>query len=131
MKPATYDEVMKMDSLACRDWLSQLDEYTQDGDCYYHESKEPHTYFPGSRYGDHPIPDTLDAAAACLPEGWFWSKRASANRGGMTSWFAWHTNDDADVPLIEIPDTGDEKVDRFRLAVLARSAEMKGDASCG
>lgn len=66
-----------------------------------------------------PTPDTLDAAAAAMPEGWWWEKcygmYAAVPNGGVLKCHG-----------IMADDTGDEKHDRFLLAVLARIAQ-KGE----
>jgi hypothetical protein len=77
------------------------------------------------RYHDHPIPDTLDSAAACMPEGWFVSIMqmcvepyrwcASGRPKGQRE----VREDDP----CEYADT--EKEARFALALAARKA-MKG-----
>lgn len=70
----------------------------------------------------HPVRPTLDAISACMPEGWEWSKKT------FRQWTAW--TDQLDVnnqPYSRstiVPDTGDEKLDRARLAV---ACWMRGD----
>lgn len=54
-----------------------------------------------------PIPATLDAIAGCWKDGWRWCKNT-------TSYCADDIN--YDLPRISVPDTGDEKLDRARLA---------------
>lgn len=53
----------------------------------------------------HPIPDTLDGARDAFPPGWRWKKLDGSfvayNEDGM---------------YVDVDDTTDEKLDRFRLA---------------
>jgi hypothetical protein len=57
----------------------------------------------------HPIPPTLDAIAACMPEGWRWERNVSY-------WFGFSPM--SPNPMYKaLKDTGDEKLDRARLAV--------------
>lgn len=63
-------------------------------------------------------PITIDGAAAALPKGWTWERTDAGD--GMT-WYAYPPGwDGQEYPTIK--DTGDEKLDRFRLAILARQA---------
>jgi hypothetical protein len=64
----------------------------------------------------HPIPNTLDAAAACLPEGWTWWKVAGA-------WLSCVPGKADEGKAVEVPDTGDEIADRFALALAAHKAK--------
>lgn len=70
--------------------------------------------FPGSRYGDHPIPNTLDSAAKCLPEGWKWGIDAD---GEDEWWYALPPGWDGE-EYQTCPRTKDERNDRFKLALL-------------
>ena len=60
----------------------------------------------------HPIPPTLDAIAACIPEGWKWGRE-------LSRWWANSPRPDGprNYRYVRVPDTGDEKLDRARLAV--------------
>jgi len=65
----------------------------------------------------HPIPDTLDCAASAMPVGWTWGK------WGDGIWVA-HCRADTQV-AVEVVDTGDEKYDRFKLAIECHEIEAK------
>jgi hypothetical protein len=67
------------------------------------------------------ILDTLDAAAAYMPAGWTWLR--TVHRIYSIEWSA-HMS----TMTVRTPDTGDEKYDRFALALAARKA-MKGNAN--
>jgi len=135
MKPLTAYDVMKMDHLACRDWLAQWKGWKSNGCYWQHETLAPHMYFPGSRYGDHPIPDTLDAAAACLPDKLLWWKQCKLAAGSSATdasfvyeewqWYWCAAKPGSTHRAVKIPATDDEKLDRFRLAILAISAKME------
>jgi hypothetical protein len=110
---------MPSDTTAMRDELAKMMGWTLQ-----HDEKTPCTYW-WNRFtneqcvmGRHPIPDTLGGAAACMPEGWIWERLELAH--GLC-WWAGTGEDDG----ITIPDTGEEKHDRFALALAARKA-MKG-----
>lgn len=66
-------------------------------------------------YGHHPIPNTLDSAAACLPPKWRWFREPY--RIGNVIWVAC-----TESKTVRVPDTGDEKADRFALAEAAKGA---------
>jgi hypothetical protein len=59
------------------------------------------------KYEDHPIPATLDAAAAAMPEGWDWTRHDN-------EWNGYFHNDPS--TRVTVYDTDDETLDRFRLA---------------
>lgn len=75
-----------------------------------------------SRLFPHPYPNTLDAAAAALPEGWWWTKEAED--GEKIRWYAFNPR----YSFVSVPDTGNEIDDRHRLAYEAKVA-MKGAQS--
>ena len=85
----------------------------------------PHYLAPGKHPDadcqlDHPLPDTLDAVAGLLPEGLSWRRQmiwTCSNRSGDSLAFV-SLNSVGDVAEF-VPDTGDEKCDRLRLACLA------------
>lgn len=60
----------------------------------------------------HPYEETLDGAAAALPEGWDWSRANGVWRG-------WHEKCAVGCGCVEpaIEDTEDEIADRYRLAL--------------
>jgi hypothetical protein len=62
---------------------------------------------------DHPHPPTLDGAAKAMPKGWRWKRvwNGGLNQGYWRAWLDWEHVED-------VPDTGDEITDRYRLAVL-------------
>lgn len=62
----------------------------------------------------HPLPDTLDAIAACLPKGWWWERRVDEDEE-MDGWCAYRDGRS----YVQAPDTGNEKSDRLLLACLA------------
>lgn len=68
----------------------------------------------------HPYPATIDGAARALPEGWWWSRCETEEHG---KW--WYAGRHKGFASVDIPDTGDEILDRYRLAVACRMA-MKG-----
>lgn len=74
----------------------------------------------------HPIPDTLDAAAKALPDGWMWVKCWAIDETDYLAvkYMAYGVDDHE----VIVPDTGDEKHDRFVLAIAARMAMKKGAA---
>lgn len=65
----------------------------------------------------HPHPSTLDGAAAAMPEGVRWYRDHPAV-GRFGNWGATR----GDKLIACVPDTGDEKHDRFLLAALCREA---------
>jgi hypothetical protein len=70
----------------------------------------------------HPIPATLDAIAGLMPSGWWW--RRFIDLDGSVCWVA--GQDISRWVVCKVPDTGDELLDRARLAWLAWEAEAKG-----
>lgn len=70
----------------------------------------------------HPHAATLDAAAAAMPEGWWWM------RWHTPDGYEWVAGSKFDAMLsVSTPDTGNEVYDRYLLAREARLA-MKGKA---
>lgn len=67
------------------------------------------------KYEEHPIPATLSAADAAMPEGWVWRRSDGSWRGWRTMW---ETNE-------ETPDTGNKVRDLFCLACKCRWAERE------
>lgn len=114
---------MPSDTTAVRDELAKFCGFTRHeppggGDPFWtHESSRDAIYA-------HPIDDTLCVASDCLPDEWTWEKRSMIDRGKWSfRWFAW-TGDDRYEVTVEY--TGNEKLDRFNLALAARRA-MKGE----
>ena len=68
-----------------------------------------------SKWSWDPIPNTIDAAAKCLPEGWKWDT-------GTFVWAAWKPGGH----MVQVDRTADEATDRFRLAVKAIMAMEEG-----
>lgn len=66
----------------------------------------------------HPIPLTLDSAAACLQEGWRWRRL-------FGEWIAKRDSDRIEVRVIA---TDDERADRFRLALACIKARKDSHA---
>lgn len=64
----------------------------------------------------HPIPNTIDGAAACLREGWEWQRYYDA---GRSLWWVAVPPRPIGCEHVRVPDTGDEKADRFALAFAA------------
>lgn len=64
----------------------------------------------------HPIENSLDSAAACLPKDWTWA------RWGDGVWIA-QKHGVGNRPMVEVVDTGDELADRFALAEAVHRAE--------
>ena len=114
----------------CRDWLA-----ADEGWVYYPDSV-PMNYGRGVLYPDpgpgwkrgrevrslaygipgHPIPATLGAAAAAMPEGWsvkLWIEN------GVCNGEAWGPGSLEKAPIVRA-DPSDERCFRFNLAVLVR-----------
>lgn len=70
----------------------------------------------------HPHPNTLDAAAGAMPEGWWWEKCGCEEL--PSSWCGWRACKSGR-SMIVVPNTNDEITDRFRLAALAKMAEKE------
>lgn len=102
----TLDEV--------RDELARMDGWNKrpsNNGILWYANNGAWTYF-------HPHPATLDGAAAALPEGWSWI------RGG-NRWSGIHPGSVFSWKDTRVPDTGDELLDRYRLALSCRLAEVK------
>ena len=79
----------------------------EGGDTWRHKD-------PTRPWSLHPIPDTIESALACLPEGLSWRRY-----GGV--FYAFDDGGDE----IEVPDTGNVKADLFNLALAAQKASVK------
>lgn len=101
----------------CRDWLAREDGYV------------PILTGDGGAYPPHPYPPTLDGAAGAMPEGWTWAKgyTVSVGMGAPPSGVAWSAKFVGDYARLSasVWSTGNEILDRYRLAVACRMA-MKG-----
>jgi len=99
------------------------------GQDWYHPTEEPHERYVGCRYGDHPIPATLDAAAGALPDGWVWSYIDWQDESfGRPVCSAFATRGDEYEPLSGsvVEGQGDSEIPaRFRAACLAWIEEEK------
>jgi hypothetical protein len=118
-------KVMDINSLsleACRDWLAEYEGWTKDGDEYTHPTADVRCYFPGCRYGDHPIPATLEEAAK-LPEGWSVDITFLAHDGlwNVGIWLC--RGDDGNPQIITMDADKCEMLSRFRVRVAAKMAE--------
>jgi len=71
----------------------------------------------GDESFDHPHPATLDGAAAAFPKDWTWTRDPS--------WYGWPPGIRSHWNAVSVPDTGDEVLDRYRLALACRLAEVK------
>ena len=98
-------------------WVIRLNSY---GNAVYHHVDD----HLALRDCGHPIPDTLDSAAACLREGWCWErtsyqwKARSIQRPRGEDTVLWD---------VFVPDTQDELADRFALALASWEASaVKG-----
>jgi len=104
---------MPSDTTAVRDELARMMGFVkaEDDEGYEWYDKDGKLFDD-----DHPIEDTLDSAAACMPEGWGWNK--------VHGWFAAYKigRPSGGKNNVCVPDTGDEKLDRFNLALAARRA---------
>lgn len=80
---------------------------------------EPFWTHESSRYSIyvHPIPLTLDGAAAAMPQGWRWVRKMHE---GQLVWDGYKMNHSL---IIFVDDTGDEIADRLALAVKCWEAE--------
>lgn len=109
---ATNDEL--------RDWLAESgdpsNQWKKKDGRWFH----PRFHRQGCGQKRHPIPNTLDAAAAALPEGVDWY-RDLPQMGRMRNYGAVV----GDQLIACTPVTDDERTDRFRLAVLCIMAKEK------
>jgi len=98
-----------------REWLAKNSgPWSLRNGRWYH--RDWHKSGSGQRH--HPIPPTLDAIAACMPEGWRWSRIPPCG------WSAYNPKPPHN--RVSVLDTGDEKLDRARLAVACRMAGKEG-----
>lgn len=114
---ATNDEL--------RDWVARKIGWSDDCDSAFFDWFKGDRKSPECEYSeDHPIPFTLDAIAALMPEGWTWWKKPSE---GKTEWYAYVPRDAPRFRKVWCDDTAEEKRDRLLLAVLCMMAtEPKG-----
>ena len=117
----TAEQIHSMTYQELRDWLAVEHGYK------YVEGREhvtvPHwidstgepVWNAECRLAIHPLEDTLEAVAACLPEGWSWTK--------YVEWQATKTVRGNQMRVFVVV-TNHEECDRLRLACLARLAEM-------
>lgn len=124
----TAEQIRSMTYQQLRDW------WAEDHGYKYVEGREhvtvPHwidstgepVWNAECRLAIHPLEDTLEAVAACLGEGWSWTRGKTFDDGPVWCSFLKVSRGVRRVgPMV--PDTGDEKTDRLRLACLARLAE--------
>ncbi len=126
--------VLQMDRRQCRDWLTNR-YYKQDkcdndcGSAWYRRADSEYV----CNATHQPIPDTLDGAAACLPDGWSLSltKKLMSSacvtldpRIGQYAWCWRAIAPRTETQTVEVFDSGDEILDRLRLSVLALDAEL-------
>ena len=98
----------------CRDWLARDDGW----DRKYIQAADSKCWTNGDFWQcNHPIPATLDAIAGACPEG--------ALHCNDHWWFWFHPLSSVAKPGVKVGRTGDEKLDRARLAVLARMAQKE------
>jgi len=125
---ATVDEL--------RDWLAVDDGWTKrkaTGHPIMHPFP-PNDYkwfwdFKGTMgIWEHPHHHTRDGAADAMPDGWYWIRDGAATShrpdGLLLRWVACERGAN-NWRVVEVPDTGDEIADRYRLAVLCRLAERE------
>lgn len=131
-RPAVKEKPLNPNEMSleqCRDWLAEDDKWEQNEaePCVsvnvmgVHPATGPFWQKGGRKRWDHPIPPTLDAIAACMPEGWDWTREYVAMDGDPSE-IKWLACSSHYASMIGIPDTGDEKLDRARLAVACRRA---------
>ena len=101
-----------------RDWLIEKTGWTKH--VFEDENGSSDWYWKnGDRAVDwygHPIPNTIDAAAKCLPEGWKLLIHELTMKAYRGSW----------ATFVTVDRTSDEATDRFRLAVKAIMAMEDG-----
>ena len=66
-------------------------------------------------HGAHPVPNTMDAADAAMPDGWDWERFRMADTNLM-----WEATCGA--RRATVLDTGNKKTDLFNLALASRKA---------
>jgi hypothetical protein len=135
-----FDDIAKMTTQERRDWLARDEGWGLPGDRAVCMDGTTGTLTSFARFApfpsgltepqrprqvqkEHPIPDTLDAAAKALPEGWLWSRELMFN--GTIHWVIRRWDGDQ-LRALKLSDTGDEKHARFGLAIAARMAMKKG-----
>lgn len=120
----------------CRDWLAREDGWVTEQD---HAIQKDGTLRPliawthkatnREKIWVHPYPTTIDGAAGAMPEGWTWAKgyTVSVGMGAPPSGVAWSAKFVGDYARLSasVWSTGNEILDRYRLAVACRMA-MKG-----
>ncbi len=97
----------------CRDWLAKDAGWTfrsAVGNHWWEQSEGD----PGTT--THPIPATLDEAAK-LPERYTWAKHKNFSGTKMDGIRNYKAYDNRSKIVCVVEDTGDEKLDRFRLRV--------------
>jgi hypothetical protein len=110
-----------------RDWLTQKAGWThRKAQDLWFAKDDPIGMFTCR---SHPIPPTLDAAAAAMPEGWTWLREyrphpADNERGCVVCWVAFHDV----LGEVVMPDTGNEITARYRLAMICILAEESTNA---
>jgi len=74
---------------------------------------------------NHPIPATLDAAAAAMPDGWTWERAIELEADCELFWLGYPKNITRRCPerLVRLLDTGDEIRDRYAMAVACIQAQ--------
>jgi hypothetical protein len=124
-----------MDLTQIRDWAARRQGWTETTPAMCDDQPVPlgaqwhqptRSGSPGSlTWCIHPIPSTLDAIAGLMPPDWIWEK-TRALMGERASWRATHPKYHyylAEHLRVSILDTGNELLDRARLAMLATLAE--------
>ena len=112
------DDPTTMDLDQIRDWAARR------------QGWEYEPIFPSGWYGVHedkrsslhPIPPTLDAIAGLMPSGYEWDRCEDTDDGKVWRSFK-RINDWKRLVGPVVPDTGNELLDRARLAMLATLAE--------
>jgi hypothetical protein len=118
MEAVTNPNTMTLDEL--RDWCA-VDAGWRKHTLYWHPFNVPGMEAARNVCYLHPFPKTLDGAARALPEGWKWEKRTHLKVGAEWNQLWWAECGSIDVGPFR--DTGDEILDRYRLAVACRKAE--------
>lgn len=110
---ATLDE--------CRDWLAI---HKRPGGHRYDEFTKTHFWkkrISNDWTREHPIPETLDAAAEAMPSGWWWEVWVDSLPGVQVKAIPLPPN--IDQPHIYIDQSETEILARFRLAVACCQAD--------
>jgi hypothetical protein len=118
MDPTT----MTLDEI--RDWAARRQGWArhQYGEQWWYslpDGNRPKTTFTH----EYPIPPTLDAIAGLMPSGWTWARWGDGTWNAQRCYPATVLPKDADMTILETIDTGNELLDRARLAMLATLAE--------